>query len=65
MRNLHLLHKAVASAASGIVLLELDEFKLAKGLENILKILLSDAEMNVANVQTMEGNRVRVTPRTT
>lgn len=58
-----LLNKAVATAATSIVLLELDKLKLAKGLEHVLKILLSDTEVDIANVQTVEGDRVGVTPR--
>lgn len=56
----YLLYESVATAATGIVLLELDEFELAKRLEDILKILLSDAEVDIANVQTVEGDRVGV-----
>lgn len=54
------LDEAVATAATGIILLELNKLKFAKGLEDVLKILLSDAEVDIANVQTVEGDRVGV-----
>lgn len=57
----YLLNKPITAASTGIILLKLGEFELAKGLKHILKILLSDAEVDVANVQTVEGDRVGVT----
>lgn len=56
----YLLYKPIATAATSIILLELGELKLAKRLKHILKILLSDAEVDVSNVQTVEGDRVWV-----
>lgn len=58
----YLLHEAVAATPAGIILLKLGELELAKRLKYILKILLSDAEVDVANVQTVKRNRVGVTP---
>lgn len=58
-----LLNKPIASASAVVVLLELDEFELAKGLENILEILLGDTEMDVANVETVERNGIGVGAR--
>lgn len=54
------LYKPVATAATGVILLELDKFEFAKRLEDILKVLLSDAEVDIANVQAVEGDRVGV-----
>lgn len=59
--SVYLLHESVATAASCIILLKLDELEFAEWLEDILKILLSDAEVNIANVQTVERDRVGVT----
>lgn len=57
---MYLLDKAITTAATGIILLELDKLQLAKWLEDVLKILLSDAEVDVANIQAVEGDRVGV-----
>lgn len=59
--QVYLLHESIATAASRIVLLKLDKLEFAEWLEDILKILLSDAEVNIANVQTVERDRVGVT----
>lgn len=59
-RSVCLLHESIATAASCVVLLELNELEFAEWLEDILKILLSDAEVNIANVQTVERDRVGV-----
>lgn len=55
-----LLNKPISTAATSVILLELGELKLAKRLEDVLKILLSDAEVDIANIQTVKGDRVRV-----
>jgi hypothetical protein len=60
LRRSNLLNKSVATAATGIVLLKLDKLEIAKGLKYSLKIVLSDVEMNVSNVEAMERNRVGV-----
>lgn len=53
-----LLYKPVSTAAAIVVLLELDEFQFAEGLENVLQVLLCDAEVDVADIQAVEGNGV-------
>jgi hypothetical protein len=55
-----LLYESIAATASVVVFLELNEFKLTKRLENVLKILLGDAEVDVSNIQPVERDRVGV-----
>jgi hypothetical protein len=38
----------------------LNKLELAERLEDILKIAFSDAEMNVADIETVEGNGVMI-----
>ena len=52
------LYKPITAAAAVVVLLELDELELAKGLEDILEILLGDAEVDVADVETVKGDGI-------
>ena len=56
----HVLYKAIASAATRFFFLQLDKLKLAKGLEDVLQVTLSDAEVDVAYVEPVERDRVRV-----
>jgi hypothetical protein len=58
LRRVDILHKCVSFASSSFILLQLDKFQLAKGLEDILKIALSDAEVNITNVKPVEWRRV-------
>jgi hypothetical protein len=51
-----LLDEAVAAAAALLLFLELDEFQFAKRLEDFIQVVLSDGEMDVADIETMEGN---------
>ena len=51
-----LLHESVASASPSFLFLQLDEFELTERFKDILKILLGNAEMYVANIETMEGD---------
>jgi hypothetical protein len=55
-----LLYKSVPAAAAVVVFLKLNKFKLAERLEDILEILFRDAEVDVANIQTVEGDRIGV-----
>jgi hypothetical protein len=59
----HLLDEAIAPTTTVVVLLQLHKLELAKGLEDVLKILLSDAEVDVSHVQSVEGDRVGVISR--
>jgi hypothetical protein len=54
----YLLHEAVAPAATGVILLELDEFELAERLEHSLEVVLCDGEMNVAHIEAVKRNTV-------
>lgn len=60
--QLNLLDKAIASAASALIFLELNEIEFAKRLKNILEIGFVDAEVNVSDIQPMERNRIMVSP---
>ena len=55
-----LLYKSIPTTPSVIVLLKLDKLELAEGLEHVLQVLFRDAEVNVAYIQPVEGNRVGV-----
>lgn len=55
-----ILYKSVTTAPAVVVLLELDKLEFAKGLKNILQILLRNTKMDVAHVKTVERNRVGV-----
>lgn len=54
----NILDKAIAAAAAILVLLELDKLELTKRLKNRLQILLGDVEVDVAHVETVEGDGV-------
>lgn len=56
----NVLYKPIATTAAIVVLLKLNKFKFAKGLEDILEILFCNTEVNVADVKTVEGDRVGV-----
>ena len=56
------LDEAIATAAAVLILLELNKLKLTERLEDSLQILLGNVEMNVANVKTMEWNRIGMGP---
>lgn len=56
----YLLNESIAATASCVVFLELHKLERTKWLEDILKILLSDAKVDVADIQTVEWDRVRV-----
>ena len=56
------LDEAIATAAAVLIFLELDKLKLTERLEDGLQILLGNVEMNVANVKTMEWNRIGMGP---
>lgn len=57
----YVLHKAIAAATPLVVLLELHKLELAEGLEYRLQVLLGNVEVDVANVETVEGDRIGVT----
>lgn len=40
--------------------MQLNELELAKWFEDVLEITLSDAEMNIANIEPMEWSRVLI-----
>ena len=52
------LYKPVTTATPTVILLELNKFQLAKRLKHVLQVGLRDAKVDVAHVQTVEGNRV-------
>ena len=54
------LDKPVAAAAAIVVFLELDKLQLAERLKHIVQVLLGDAEMNVTDIEAVEGDRIRV-----
>lgn len=47
---MHLLYEAVSPTPSVLVFLQLHKVKFAKWLKDILDIMLSDIEMNIADV---------------
>jgi hypothetical protein len=57
---MHLLNETVAlgSARVHLVALQDDLLKLTVRLEDLLKILLRDTEVNVSDIETMEGSAV-------
>lgn len=57
---MNILYESVTTAPTVVVLLELDELELAEWLEDILQILLGNAEVDVSHVETVERNRVGV-----
>ena len=59
-----ILYKPIATAAAVVVLLELNKLELAKRLEYVLEVLLRDAEMDVADIEAVEGDRVGMGART-
>jgi hypothetical protein len=59
----YLLDESITTASAGIIFLQLGELELTKGLEDILEILLRNTEVNVAHVETMEGDRVGMISR--
>lgn len=59
----NILDKPVASAATVIILLQLHKLEFTKRLKDVLKILLSDAEMDVAHIKSVEGDGVGVVAR--
>jgi len=59
----YVLDKAVASAATVIILLQLDKLELTKGLKDVLEVCLGDAEVDVAHVEPVEGDRVGMARR--
>ncbi len=60
---MNLLDESIAAAAAVVILLQLYKLKLAKRLEHILQVCLCDAEMNVAYIEAVEGDRIRVVAR--
>lgn len=56
------LDEAIATAAAVLIFLKLNKLKLTERLEDGLQILLGNVEMNVANVKTMEWNRIGMGP---
>lgn len=61
----YVLDKSITTTATGVIFLKLGKLKLPKGLEDVLKILLSDTEVDIANIQTVEGDRIGVATRGT
>lgn len=59
----NLLHEAVTTTSSTLLLLKLGKLQLAKRFKDILQILFSDAEMDVTNIKTVEWDRVVVAGR--
>ena len=57
----YILNKPIASAATVLFLLELDEFQFSKWLEDILQVTFSNAKMDVADVEPVERYRIRIT----
>jgi hypothetical protein len=58
-----LLDEAITPAATIVILLQLYELKFTKRLEYCLQVLLSDIEVDVAYIEPVERNRVRVSSR--
>lgn len=56
----YILHESVAFRATALFLLELYELQLTKRFEDGLEIVLGDGEVDVADVETMEWNAVRL-----
>ena len=52
------LHKAIAARPASFLLLELDEFQLAKRFEDILQITFSDGEVYVTHIESVERDAI-------
>lgn len=59
----NVLNKSVTSTATIVILLQLHKLELTEGLEDVLKVGLGDAEVDVAHIQPVEGNRIGMTGR--
>jgi len=59
--GLSLLHKAITLAATVVVHEQLGKVKFAERFKDRLEIFLSHIEMDVANIQAMEGGRAGLT----
>jgi hypothetical protein len=59
-RRSDLLNETVSLGAARVQLIALEDdlLKLTKGLEDLLEILLGDAEVDVADVETVEGSAI-------
>lgn len=55
-----LLNETIALRATLILLLQLDELQLSEWLENVLEVILGDGEVDVADVEAVERNTVRL-----
>lgn len=54
----NLLYEAIALAAALLLLLQLHKLQLAESFEDVPKIILSNREVNVTDVKTVERNAV-------
>lgn len=62
-RGRYLLDETVTTAAAAVILLQLDKLELTKWLEDVLQILLCNAEVDIANIQPVKGDRGRMLAR--
>ena len=60
--QVNLLDKSVATGATSVVFLQLHIFELAEGLKDGLQVLLGDVEVNIADVEAVEGRRTGLAP---
>jgi hypothetical protein len=52
------LHKCVTFASASLILLQLDKLEFAKRFEDILEIILSNAEMNITHIEPVKRRGV-------
>lgn len=56
----YVLHEAITTATPLLILLELHKLELAKRLEHGLQVVLRHVEVDIADVEAVEGDRVGV-----
>jgi hypothetical protein len=55
----NLLHEGITFASASLILLQLDKLKFAKRFEDVLEVILSNAEVNITHIESVEWCRVR------
>lgn len=59
----NILDETVASATAILILLQLYKLELSKGFKDVLEVCFSDTEVDVAHIESVEGDRIWVTRR--
>lgn len=56
MEKGNILNESITTAATRLLLLQLNKLEISKRLENVLEILLGDTKVDISNVESMERN---------